>query len=323
MGHNCRWRGTCGAEGALTAAELAGLVALVLARGAPAETPWQDGAGTARKLLALAGLRPARRASPLIPPSLTPHTPGDQRPVRLPRLLEVDEKGPRVVQDVQREALSFLPPAGCRRLGPPGSPLGALGKDEVYVGRGSVPHGLPRSPWGNAHKVRGLGRASAISAFEADLWASEGLLRALPSLAGQVLVCHCREAQDCHADAIIKVAKRWASFGLRGDEQPLALVPPAPCSSGAGEVHTEDSEELEEVGEHSEAPTAERILQASLAHRQVEALEEDTEPDADMPRKHLCRSWAGQETGYRPRSVLEGIESLAKLPTAIMAGERR
>ena len=74
---------------------------------------------------------------------------------------------------------------------------------EIYIGRNRK---LGDGFWGNKHKASCDSEARvAVAGFESDLRSSDTLLRALPSLSGKGLVCHCPAGAPCHADALVKV----------------------------------------------------------------------------------------------------------------------
>jgi hypothetical protein len=66
-----------------------------------------------------------------------------------------------------------------------------LGKDEVYVGRGTPV--LPPSEWGNPFKVAEHGRATALTKYRQYI--VENKRQDLDKLAFETLRCHCRDRQ--------------------------------------------------------------------------------------------------------------------------------
>ena len=76
-----------------------------------------------------------------------------------------------------------------------------------YIGRGSKQRALVKSIFHNPFKVSEYGRDLAIQLFEQHLDSSRELQRQIPSLSGTRLVCHCKQQEDCHADALIRKFK--------------------------------------------------------------------------------------------------------------------
>lgn len=73
-----------------------------------------------------------------------------------------------------------------------------------YIGRGSVIHGLGRSPWANPFIIGAHGgRHEVIKRFASYLDDSPHLLAGMSALSGCVLVCHCALRERCHGDSII------------------------------------------------------------------------------------------------------------------------
>ena len=77
--------------------------------------------------------------------------------------------------------------------------------DAIYIGRGG-PSGPPRSRWANPFPVCRQGsRDIAITLHEAYVRNSPSLLSSLGTLSGLRLCCHCRLAEDCHGDTLIRL----------------------------------------------------------------------------------------------------------------------
>ena len=76
-------------------------------------------------------------------------------------------------------------------------------RGDLYVGRGSRQRGLSCSEFANDFKVSVHGRDVAIAKFTQKLAESDDLKSRLRSLSGRRLVCHCRQGQACHGDAIV------------------------------------------------------------------------------------------------------------------------
>ena len=78
-------------------------------------------------------------------------------------------------------------------------------RPSVHIGRGRLRLGLAPSRWGDLFRVeRGRGRAQAVAEFEQYLDEGPQLLAALDKLSGKRLLCHCRQNQACHGDAVIR-----------------------------------------------------------------------------------------------------------------------
>ena len=93
--------------------------------------------------------------------------------------------------------------------GPPirGPPVeeAALGKDDVYIGRGWSKGGLKRSRWHNPFRIKEhLSRKQAVEQFRSNLRSSACLRRSLAELAGRRLRCHCQRGLACHGDVLIE-----------------------------------------------------------------------------------------------------------------------
>ena len=83
--------------------------------------------------------------------------------------------------------------------------LDELQAKHLYIGRGSVQRDLPCSEWGNPFKVGQHGsRDEVLEKFERRLRKTPQIWRAVGSLAGRVLVCHCPLDKKCHADVLIR-----------------------------------------------------------------------------------------------------------------------
>ena len=80
-----------------------------------------------------------------------------------------------------------------------------LGDQHIYIGRGAAGRKLLCSVWHNPFTVAKYGRREAVGRFREMVLQSSRLMRQLPFLAGKVLVCHCAEGEECHADALIEL----------------------------------------------------------------------------------------------------------------------
>ena len=86
--------------------------------------------------------------------------------------------------------------------------LAELAPVHLYIGRGSEKRDLPCSEWGNPFKMGQDGsRAAVIQKFERMLRSVPHMWRAVGSLAGRTLVCHCNLQAACHADVLIRCFK--------------------------------------------------------------------------------------------------------------------
>ena len=77
----------------------------------------------------------------------------------------------------------------------------------VYVGRSTGPGGI-QSKWANPYKISAAyDRTRVITLFK-KLVESDPAKYSAEELRGKVLLCHCRENQDCHADVLCDLANK-------------------------------------------------------------------------------------------------------------------
>merc|ERR1711940_122249 len=107
-------------------------------------------------------------------------------------------------------------------------------KRDVYIGRGAKKFALKASIWANPFKVRHVGRNQAVDRFEEYLWNSDVLIDSLHTLSAARLVCHCRPAERCHADALIAAFRSlYPRAYVLGDD---SVVPTARAALAAAEA---------------------------------------------------------------------------------------
>jgi len=83
----------------------------------------------------------------------------------------------------------------------------SLGKDYVYIGRGSK--------WGNPYRlVKGADRGATLTLYKRHLWRSK-LMDDLHELRGKKLVCFC-SPEPCHGDVLV-AALAWQD-GVRREQ---------------------------------------------------------------------------------------------------------
>ena len=79
-------------------------------------------------------------------------------------------------------------------------------ENDLYIGRAHRPHSgrlLAASSWANPFRLKDCRNINeCLDRFRAHLYASPALLRRLPELAGQRLVCHCWPGSPCHGDIL-------------------------------------------------------------------------------------------------------------------------
>ena len=93
-----------------------------------------------------------------------------------------------------------------------------------HIGRGCKQRALVKSDLHNPYQVSEYGRGLAIQMFEQHLDSSRELLKLIPSLSGIRLVCHCKQHEDCHADALTKKFRKY--FPDSFDRSSLVQRPP-------------------------------------------------------------------------------------------------
>ena len=88
-------------------------------------------------------------------------------------------------------------------------PQGARGR-EIYIGRGSVQRGVPRSKWANPF-VMGVdgSRRGVFNLFRDYAWKTFSE-KDLSDIRGKCLVCHCRFHETCHGDVVADMARNPA-----------------------------------------------------------------------------------------------------------------
>ena len=73
----------------------------------------------------------------------------------------------------------------------------------IYIGRGHAKLHSSRSRWANPFAIsRTRTRQECITLFRDYLRTRQDLLQDIQSLRGHVLVCHCTQSQQCHADVL-------------------------------------------------------------------------------------------------------------------------
>ena len=93
--------------------------------------------------------------------------------------------------------------------------------DSVYVGRGCPRLSAPPSVWGNPVRIADhTSRDEAVEGFYVHLCQQPELVEKLGELCGQLLVCHCRPDQRCHAEVLA-----WLCGGVQ-QAQPWRLLTP-------------------------------------------------------------------------------------------------
>ena len=103
----------------------------------------------------------------------------------------------------------------------------------MYIGRGVISRGIPRSEWCNTFKVKDVGRSRAISLFARDFWDGD-LVTGLQDLSAKRLVCHCRAEEACHGDVLVDAFKALFPAAYRlGD---ASATPSAQAMAAAAEA---------------------------------------------------------------------------------------
>ena len=84
-------------------------------------------------------------------------------------------------------------------------PQGARGR-EIYIGRGSLKRGVPRSKWANPFVVGVDGNRLGVITLFRDYAGKTFSEKDLAGIKGKCLVCHCRFHETCHGDVLADMA---------------------------------------------------------------------------------------------------------------------
>ena len=103
--------------------------------------------------------------------------------------------------------------------------IGRMMVGDYYIGRGCRQRGLSQSLFCNDFKVSVFGRDTAIEKFSMKLLTDTSLRDRLWTLSGVRLVCHCKLAQRCHGDIIIREFR--AMFPDAFDRDDSECAPPS------------------------------------------------------------------------------------------------
>ena len=88
-------------------------------------------------------------------------------------------------------------------------PQGARGR-EIYIGRGSLKRGVPRSKWANPFVIGVDGNRPGVINLFRDYARKTFSEKDLADIRGKCLVCHCRFHETCHGDVLADMAGNLA-----------------------------------------------------------------------------------------------------------------
>ena len=89
---------------------------------------------------------------------------------------------------------------------------------DVYIGRGDKQLGLAPSYWGNPFRIgRDGDRKEVVTKFQ-NLVESGELMGKVRGLKGNVLLCHCRDDEECHGDVLVNAYVE--KFGINTGQAP-------------------------------------------------------------------------------------------------------